>query len=60
MLVFINNSSFLFLFDKGYEGIIIRNIDGMYEFGFRSDNLIKLKVFDDKEFEIVESPGGKV
>lgn len=39
--------------DQGYEGIIIRNIDGMYEFGFRSNNLIKLKVFDDKEFEIV-------
>lgn len=39
---------------KGYEGIIIRNIDGLYEFGFRSNNLIKLKVFDDKEFEIVD------
>lgn len=40
--------------DKGYEGIIIRNIDGIYEFGFRSNNLIKLKVFDDEEFEIVD------
>lgn len=40
--------------DQGYEGIIIRNIDGMYEFGFRSNNLIKLKVFDDKEFKIVD------
>ena len=28
-------------------------MDGLYEFGFRSNNLIKLKVFEDKEFEIV-------
>lgn len=40
--------------EQGYEGIIIRNIDGMYEFGFRSNNLIKLKVFEDAEFEIVD------
>lgn len=38
----------------GYEGIIIRNFDGLYEFGFRSNSLIKLKVFDDAEFEIVD------
>ncbi len=38
---------------QGYEGAIIRNMDGTYEFGFRSNNLIKLKVFEDKEFEIV-------
>lgn len=39
---------------EGYEGIIIRNLDGMYEFGFRSRNLIKLKDFDDSEFQIVD------
>ena len=39
---------------NGYEGVIIRNLDGMYEFGFRSRNLIKLKDFDDAEFEIVD------
>lgn len=39
---------------QGYEGAIIRNMDGEYEFGFRSNNLIKLKVFTDKEFEIVD------
>lgn len=39
---------------KGYEGVIIRNFSGEYEFGFRSSNLIKLKVFDDAEFEIVD------
>ena len=40
--------------DDGYEGIILRNIDGLYEFGFRSNDLIKLKVFNDAEFEIVD------
>lgn len=39
---------------EGYEGVIIRNLDGMYEFGFRSRNLIKLKDFDDSEFPIVD------
>ena len=39
---------------KGYEGVIIRNFKGTYEFGFRSNNLIKLKVFNDAEFEIVD------
>lgn len=38
---------------EGYEGLIIRNEDGLYEFGFRSNNLIKLKKFEDTEFEIV-------
>lgn len=38
----------------GYEGVIIRNFDGMYEFGFRSRNLIKLKEFDDSEFQIAD------
>lgn len=40
--------------EKGYEGVIIRNLDGEYEFGFRSNNLIKLKTFDDSEFEIAD------
>lgn len=38
----------------GYEGVIIRNLDGLYEFGFRSRNLIKLKDFDDSEFTIAD------
>lgn len=45
---------------EGYEGIIIRNFDGMYEFGFRSRNLVKLKEFDDSEFlisDVVEGTG---
>lgn len=39
---------------KGYEGIIIRNLDGEYEFGFRSNDLIKYKEFDEEEFEIAD------
>lgn len=38
---------------QGYEGVIIRNLKGTYEKGFRSSNLIKLKVFNDAEFEII-------
>ena len=40
--------------EDGYEGIIIRNPNGMYEFGFRSNNLIKYKEFVDSEFTIVD------
>ena len=39
---------------EGYEGVIIRNKGGHYEQGFRSNDLIKLKVFDDAEFRIVD------
>lgn len=39
---------------NGYEGVIVRNLDGKYEFGFHSNDLIKLKTFDDAEFEIVD------
>ena len=37
---------------KGYEGAIIRNMDGKYVEG-RSNNLMKLKKFDTTEFEIL-------
>lgn len=39
---------------QGYEGVIIRNLKGTYEKGFRSSNLIKLKVFNDAEFKIID------
>lgn len=39
---------------EGYEGAIIRNFKGLYEFGYRSKNLIKLKKFYDEEFPIVD------
>lgn len=40
--------------EDGYEGIIIRNSDGIYEFGFKSSNLIKYKEFVDDEFDIID------
>ena len=40
--------------EKGYEGVIVRNYEGEYEFGFRSSNLIKVKDFDEEEFEIID------
>jgi DNA ligase-1 len=43
--------------DEGYEGIIIR-INGPYE-NKRSSYLLKLKIFDDDEFEITDVVPGK-
>lgn len=40
--------------EEGYEGIIIRNPNGVYEFGFRSNDLIKYKEFIDSEFVIID------
>lgn len=34
---------------QGYEGVVYRNLDGVYEFGKRSYNLIKRKSFEDFE-----------
>lgn len=39
---------------EGYEGVIIRNYDGLYEMGYRSHNLIKYKKFYDEEFPILD------
>lgn len=38
---------------QGYEGIIIRKLEGVYRLGHRSRDLLKLKNFQDAEFEIV-------
>ena len=38
----------------GHEGTIIRAVEGMYEIGHRSYSLMKLKDFQDEEFEIVD------
>jgi len=38
---------------NGYEGAIVRNHDGLYTFGYRSQDLMKLKVFQDSEFEVI-------
>jgi hypothetical protein len=39
---------------NGYEGAIIRNSAGLYKINARSSDLLKLKEFDDAEFEIVD------
>lgn len=38
---------------RGFEGIMVRNLDGKYEINKRSNDLQKLKRFFDEEFEIV-------
>ena len=38
---------------EGYEGIIIREPESLYEIGYRSRNLLKFKKFDTNEFNIV-------
>lgn len=53
-----NNETDVFSFHDhfvklGYEGVIIRNMDGKYVMGKRSNNLQKYKEFIDQEFKIV-------
>jgi len=44
---------------QGYEGTIIRNVNGMYLFGYNSVDLQKYKDYEDDEFEIVGGKEGK-
>lgn len=39
---------------RGYEGVMIRTVDGLYESGKRSSGLWKFKVFVDAEFQVVD------
>jgi ATP-dependent DNA ligase len=43
---------------EGYEGLILRNLNGFYKFKFRTNDLQKYKNFEDKEFEIVDFKTG--
>ena len=43
----------------GYEGCILRNKLGTYEFDYRSDNLQKYKEFKDEEYKIINVKPGK-
>jgi len=43
----------------GYEGVIIRTLNGLYKYGYRSRDLLKYKEFLDAEFEIVGFDEGK-
>lgn len=47
------NRVYQYLVDQGYEGMMYRNADGMYEFGARSYDLIKRKAFVDFEAEVL-------
>lgn len=44
--------------EDGYEGAIARNKDGLYLFGYRSNDLIKIKTFQDAEFEVLDCRDG--
>ena len=39
--------------NRGYEGLMLRNLKGLYESGKRSSDLQKYKVFMDKEFLVI-------
>lgn len=38
---------------EGYEGAMVRNLHGVYEWGKRSNNLLKVKPFLDAEYKII-------
>ena len=44
--------------NDGYEGIMARNIQSQYLFGYRSKDLLKVKRFLDEEYEIVDFTHG--
>jgi len=44
---------------EGYEGAILRNASGKYLFGYRSDDLMKIKSFEDREFIVLDVTDGK-
>jgi ATP-dependent DNA ligase len=39
--------------DEGFEGAIVRLANGKYQYGYRSYALLKVKSFQDEEFEVV-------
>lgn len=41
--------------ESGFEGVIIRNFKGVYEFGQRSSDLQKWKLFQDGEAKVIDS-----
>ena len=44
--------------EDGYEGAIVREMDGEYRFGYRSRSLLKVKNFMDEEYKIVDFTTG--
>ena len=53
--------AFAHFLELGYEGAIVRNSAGSYNFGHRSNDLQKLKTFQDAEYEVtgVKSASGR-
>ena len=45
--------------EEGYEGAIVRTPDGKYKVNGRSNDLLKLKSFDDNEFQVIGFTTGK-
>ena len=45
--------------EEGYEGAILRGLEGSYLWGYRSADLLKVKEFQDAEFEVVGAKQGK-
>jgi ATP-dependent DNA ligase len=45
--------------EGGFEGAIVRLLDGVYNYGYRSYDLLKVKQFDDDEYPIVGYTNGK-
>lgn len=43
---------------EGYEGAIVRNLKAIYEPGHRSNDLLKVKSFDDDEYRIIGAESG--
>lgn len=52
------HSYFLKYIDSGYEGLMIRNREGLYKINGRSADLQKYKLFEDKEYEITDFKEG--
>lgn len=44
--------------EQGYEGAILRMHDGVYQWGYRSRELLKVKSFQDAEFKVVDAEEG--
>lgn len=45
--------------EKGYEGAMYRSFDGLYEWGYRSKSLLKVKSFEDHEYTVVDARQGE-
>jgi DNA ligase-1 len=43
----------------GYEGAILRGLQGQYLWGYRSAELLKVKKFQDAEFRVIDARDGK-